>query len=107
ARLASGRPECRTSKAEIAARALSSARWRSAVRSRGAVVLATRANRVSEIRRMGGFQYLQALVEIARLDRPDVGVDHLRPLGPLAGGDRTFGHCRRDRRHRLGDIGYI
>ena len=30
-----------------------------------------------------------------------------RHLGPLAGGDGTFGHRRRDRSHRLGDIGYV
>jgi hypothetical protein len=48
---------------------------------------------------------LQPPIEIARLDRPDKGVDDRRNRGGFAGRDRAVGQCRSDRLHRGGDIG--
>ena len=48
---------------------------------------------------------LQASFEVARLDRPNKGVDRRRNPLRLARRDRTLGERRGDRLHRGGDVG--
>src|SRR5215472_3366668 len=50
------------------------------------------------------FEFLQAPVEIARVDRPDEGVHHCRDPARLARRDHASGERRGDRLHRRGDI---
>src|SRR4029077_5256503 len=50
------------------------------------------------------FEFLQAPVEIAGIDRPDKGVDHRRDPLRLSRRDRPTGQRRGDRRHRRGDV---
>src|SRR5215472_7436619 len=50
------------------------------------------------------FEFLQAPVEIARVDRPDEGVDHCGDPAHLARRDHAGGKRRGDRLHRRGDI---
>src|SRR5215472_8968620 len=50
------------------------------------------------------FEFLQAPVEIARVDRPDEGVNHCRDPACLARRDHTSGERRGHRLHRRGDI---
>src|SRR5260370_42510338 len=63
------------------------------------------ADRVCRLFGTGIFQYLQPLVEVAGIDRPDEGVDHLAQLERLVGRDGAL-RCRlHDRPHRRRDVG--
>jgi hypothetical protein len=54
---------------------------------------------------IGFFQHLEAPIELGRLDRPDIGLDHLSQLHRLARGDRPLRRRGGHRRHRRREIG--
>jgi hypothetical protein len=54
---------------------------------------------------VGILQFLQPLVEVAGIDRPDEGIDHLAQLERLVGRDGALGCRLDDRPHRRCDVG--
>mgnify|MGYP003694383709 CR=1 FL=1 len=108
ARPAAGRPEHWRSKAETAARALSSARWRSVRQI--AWCFGPRDSRQAERQRSAAWAASNAVSRrsksLASIARTWASTT-LATCGPSPGVMARFGHRRRDRRHRVGDIGYV
>src|SRR5260370_23234414 len=69
--------------------------------------IVTKSRRIFAARSLTFLQFPQAVFEIARIDRPQKGFDHLGKREPLARGDGAAPDCTGDHFYRAQDIACV